>query len=388
MTLALEYRPIRFADVVGQNHIKPILRAMVRTERVPPALLFSGSRGTGKTTTGRILSAALNCAQRTEDGDACAQCASCVSVQSGTSMAMIEVDAASHGLVDDIRKIRDVVAYSHAGDWRIILLDEAQSMSKEAFNALLKVLEEPPAGTVFVLLTTEARRILETVRSRSMTFEFRRLATGEIAKRLRYIADERAILATDELLREIAVRVQGGMRDAVMLLDQVSRVDVRDVEGFRELFSIRDTAPELFMAAMDRDVVRGTDIIEEHFYRVGDPYALVNDIVLLTRDLFVVRAGGTPRVASQEELEVRERLAERVDEDHLASVMRVLWELRSRMRSPDDQRAAVEMAFVLVMEALHDRPRGAAVMPMKNGESPVEAQLSLAEMAQMVRGSV
>lgn len=373
MSLTLDYRPRRFADVVGQKHIRPVLRAMVRSGDVPPALLFSGTRGTGKTTAGRILAAALNC--RESEDDACAECPSCKAVQAGTSLSVIEIDAASNGLVGDIRKIRDMVAYSHEGEWRVVLLDEAHSMSKEAFNALLKVLEEPPPGTVFVLLTTEADKILETVRSRTMWFEFRRLTEEDIVGRLRHIAVEESIEADDSLLVEIAHRAQGGLRDAVMLLDQCRRVGASEAEGFRSLFGLEDSAIELLRAAADGNLAEGLRLVDEHFYRAGDASGLVADLVDLTSDLLRVRSGGAPRRNTDD----RKALASRLSVEQLVAVMRLLWDLRSKTRHvANDQWASMQMAFVLLADALGKR--GEVPIQRQEATAAPQRRLSLAEM--------
>lgn len=354
MTLTLSYRPHTFRDVVGQRHIKPILRAMVKSGSMPPAIIFGGSRGTGKTTSARILAAALNCKEPVQ-GDCCGMCTSCTAVQQTNNLSVLEVDAASNGGVDEMRKIRDMCQYAHEGEWRLVLLDEAHSMSREAFNSLLKILEEPPPHTLFVLLTTETDKILETVRSRSMMFEFRRLTQEDIVGRLRHIATQEDIKASDGLLEEISSRVQGGMRDAVMLLDQVHRVGISDEDAFRELFGLDDVSETLIEAALAGDMAKGSQTIGEQYKRTGDATQMTNDLVLLVRDLLVIRSGGTPET-TKTKLESRTELAKQVDTPQLTAAIRVLWELKARTRAFEtDQRAAMEMGFVLVSEALRGR---------------------------------
>lgn len=351
MTLTLSYRPTRFAEVVGQGHVKAVLRGMVREGSTPPALIFGGSRGTGKTTSARILAAALNCPEAS-DGDACGRCPSCLSVQRTNSTSVLEVDAASNGGVEEVRQIRDMCQYAHAGQWRVVLLDEAHSMTANAFNALLKILEEPPPRTVFVLVTTEVDRILETVRSRSMLFEFRRISRSDTVARLRSIADAEHVKATDDLLEEIATRSKGGLRDAVMLLDQVRRTGVEDAPEFRDLFGIRDVSLELFRAALAKDHAAGSAIIGDTYRRTGDLSQVTTDLTYLVRDVQVVRCGGRPECGEAAE-EDRRRLAEEVNDAQLVRAITVLWELRARQRSRDvDQRASTEMAFTLLSEAL------------------------------------
>lgn len=384
MTFTLDYRPHTFTEVVGQSHIKPILRAMVLQQNPPPALIFGGSRGTGKTTSARILAAALNCEQSQDlKGDACGVCASCKSVQASNSIVVLEVDAASNTGVEDIRKIRDLCAYAADGKWRVVLLDEAHSLSKQAFNALLKTLEEPPAQTVFVLLTTEVDKVIETVRSRSMYFEFRRLTIADIIGRLRTIVDQESLDVQDDLLADIAMRVQGGMRDAVMLLDQVSRVGIKDLAGFHELFGIKNVALPLFTAALEGNHTAGTEIIEDYFYRVGDASGMVADLVTLVKDLLVMKSGGlipTPE---------GEALAQRVDTGHLVGVIKVLWDLKVRTRNADnDQRASMEMAFALISDVLAPSTvTRVPTTPITTSGDTEPKSLTLAELrAQAIKG--
>lgn len=381
--LALSYRPVTFSDVVGQAPIKAVLQAMVRTGQVPPALIFGGSRGTGKTTCARIMAAALNCDDQ-KNGDACGICPSCKGVQATVSSSVLEIDAASNGGVEEIRKIKDICSYAHEGTWRVVLLDEAHSMSREAFNALLKLLEEPPPGTLFVLLTTEVHKILETVRSRSMAFEFRRLSPADIIGRLQHIAATEKIDADPALLSEIAQRCQGGMRDAVMLLDQVSRVGISTVEAYRDLFGITDIAVPLLTAALAGDLPKGAALIEDAFTRTGDASGVAADLVSLVRDLLTLKAGATLSGMSPEAVAARQGLVERTPQSQLATAIRVLWELKPRVRATeDDQLASMHMAYVLLTEALHRIAPGASAadtLTLAQQTPAPQQRMTLAEM--------
>ena len=199
----------------------------------------AGKGGTGKTSVGRIFASGLNCGT-SDDGDACGSCVNCISVQEGTSSSVIEIDAASHGLVDDIRNLRELLTYQMVAGWTVVLLDEAQSMSQEAYNALLKILEEPPPQTCFVLLTTEPHRISETVKSRCMSFSFRRIPDPLLTDRLGWVAEQQGINVQVEVLQEIARLADGGLRDALMLLDQANRVGCLAIEEFQEMFGIAE----------------------------------------------------------------------------------------------------------------------------------------------------
>jgi DNA polymerase-3 subunit gamma/tau len=369
-TLTLAYRPHTFSDVVGQNHVKPILKAMVKSADMPPALIFGGTRGTGKTTCARVLAAALNCIGDHAPGDSCGECAQCVSVQKTNSMAVLEVDAASNGGVDEVRKIREMCLYSTEAEWRVVLLDEAHSMSKEAFNALLKLLEEPPEKTVFVLLTTETDKILDTVRSRAMTFEFRRIKQSDLFDRLKHVAAAEEITIDDALLEEIASRAQGGMRDAVMLLDQVRRIEIKTVEEFRESFGIRDYSVPLMWSAVRGDYSEGYRLISENFSRTGDAASLVTDLSRLTAELLVIKSDGRPQAVSEESLKERVTLSKATTVDALVRVVEVLWDLRERVRETEnDQRSSMELGFALIASALAG-PKVEAARPILKAPEP------------------
>lgn len=369
--LANKYRPVTFADVVGQSHIKPILQAIVASGEVPPALIFSGTRGVGKTTCARIFAAALNC-QNPDNGDSCGTCAQCMAVRNFNSSSVLEIDAASSGGVNEVRKIKDLCHYGHEGEWRVILLDEAHSMSKEAYNALLKILEEPPTKTVFVLVTTEPEKIIGTVRSRSMPFEFRRVKLSDLASRLRHIAETEGIEGDDELFSEISKSAQGGLRDAVMLLDQITRVGVSTASGFRDFFGIQDYSVPLMWSALRGDYAEGHRLVTEHFSRTGEAAGLVSDLSRLVTDLLSLKCGGTPQGYAEEALAERVEMAGAVTSEALVRVIEILWELRSRTRATEnDQRSAMEMAFALVANSVR------AVTDPTPPEEPTETQQSI-----------
>ncbi|CAN5889610.1 hypothetical protein BH23ACT12_BH23ACT12_05740 [soil metagenome] len=220
LSLYRKYRPQNFGEVVGQQHVTRTLQTAIKQDRLAHALLFSGPRGTGKTSTARILAKALNCER---DGDEpCGECSSCRSITSGSSLDVVEIDAASHGSVDDARDLREKVAYaSYSGRWKVYIIDECHMLSPAANNALLKVLEEPPSHVVFVFATTEPHKVLQTVLDRCQRYEFRSINSLDTAGRLSQICEMEKINADPETLTLISSRAGGSMRDALSLLDQL-----------------------------------------------------------------------------------------------------------------------------------------------------------------------
>lgn len=369
-SLTLKYRPRTFSDIVGQKPVRAVIKQMVLQDQLPPAILFLGPRGTGKTTTARILAAALNCQQR-ESADPCTVCPSCKGVEVGNSPDFLEIDAASNGLVGDIRSLREAVLYSVSGAYRVVVLDEAHSMSREAFNALLKTLEEPPPKTIFMLLTTEPGKILETVLSRCMTFDFRRVTVTDIADRLLYIAQQEQLSIELPLATEIAERSNGGMRDAVMLLDQCSRVNVHTIGELHKLMGDVDYAPRLFNYMCGGDLEHVFSTADEAMSRIGDPAALVSSLVHLVRELFILQAGGSiPRQGAP--AEERQKLAMYTQGPTLMAAARVMWEHKTRIRVSDDPRSSMELALLMMTEALSGS--FAAAAPVQAKQQPLTFQ--------------
>lgn len=233
LSLYRKYRPQTFSDVVGQHHVTRTLQTALKQNRLAHALLFSGPRGTGKTSTARILARALNCER--PGGEPCGECASCLQIAAGVSLDVVEIDAASHGSVDDARELREKVAYSSVeGRWKVYIIDESHMLSPAANNALLKVLEEPPSHVVFVFATTEPHKVLQTVLDRCQRYEFRSVGSVDIAQRLANICEQEEISAGEDTLTLISRRAGGSVRDALSLLDQLrsyagDRIEVGDL---------------------------------------------------------------------------------------------------------------------------------------------------------------
>jgi len=220
-SLYRRYRPRRFADVRGQQQVVEALRNAVREERIGHAYLFSGPRGTGKTSTARILAKALNCTDL-RDGEPCCECASCLDVEAGTSYDLVELDAASNNGVNDIRELVKTVALTTGGRAKVYILDEVHMLSPGASNALLKTLEEPPGHVVFVLATTDPTKVLATIRSRTQHFEFHLLPADEMADHVRWVIGEAGLDVTDDGVEQVLRQGGGSARDTLSALDQVA----------------------------------------------------------------------------------------------------------------------------------------------------------------------
>lgn len=370
-TLALKFRPIRFADIVGQVQAQlPLYRLLHDKEGIPldpplipPALLFTGDRGSGKTSTARIVGAALNC--QADAKRPCGNCPSCEAVQEGRSPDVMEIDAASTGGVAEIRRIKDSVSYLPSGAYKVVILDEAHSMSEAAFNALLKVLEEPPPNTVFILVTTDEEAILATVFSRCMKFAFRRIQPTVIRERLRFIATCEQRSADDELLYAIAERSAGGLRDAIMLFDQVSRIGISSLSHFEVLMGESDYAPDMVsaMAAGNAGILFGR--VEQVLIQTGDCGVIASAVVACLRDLLVLSAGGTVSALGAS-LTVRQKLASYIPDDRVVAALRVLWELRRTAGM--DTRSGLDLALIMCLDKLHPKT---AANGNGNGHSPM-----------------
>ena len=298
----------------------------------------------------------------------CGECPPCLAVLAHNSLDVIEVDAASNGGVEAVRGLRDLVAYGSPGQWKLVILDEAQSMSRDAFNALLKILEEPPEHTVFVLLTTEPGKILATVASRCMHFIFRRIPPDAIAGRLTAICQAEGIEAGPGLLAAIADRADGAMRDAVMLLDQARSTLVAEgltLENFTRVFGDGDYALPLVAAMAGGDYPGMYAALEDALAQAGEPPAVTSRLVDCLTDVLRLCCGGAV-TAQGAPLEARRRLACRLDVSRLTKAMRVLWDLQTRVRV-EDRAAGLKLACVVVTEQLCSQPKAIPPLTAVNG---------------------
>ena len=220
MAMYRKFRPQRFSEIQGQDHVVTALRNQIRSNRIGHAYLFCGTRGTGKTTAAKILAKAVNC-KHPVDGEPCGKCESCLGIQKGVLTSVVEIDAASNNGVDNIREIKEQVKYSpQDGKYRVFIIDEVHMLSVGAFNALLKTLEEPPSYVIFILATTEVHKIPTTILSRCQRYDFHRITVAAISSQLKNLSKQEGIEIEDKALHYIAKQADGSMRDALSLLDQ------------------------------------------------------------------------------------------------------------------------------------------------------------------------
>ncbi len=338
VVLARKYRPKTFDEVIGQDHVTTTLRNAIRSNRIAHAYLFAGPRGVGKTTTARILAKALNC----KDGPTevpCNTCPSCLEISRTTSPDVLEIDGASNRGIDEIRNLREKVRYAPLqGRYKIYVIDEVHMLTTEAFNALLKTLEEPPPQVLFIFATTEPNKLLQTILSRCQRFDFRKISVKEMMERLKYIADHEKIEVEDEAFLLMAKKADGSVRDAESMLDQVASFsqnkvtasDVRTVLGFvpsELLFELTD--------CFSQHDPRGALLLIDRVIRQGyDPREFVLELVehlrtllLLRLDLRLAEVQGLP----ESELERYNNQATQFDSGQILRMLSLTAQLEPRL---------------------------------------------------------
>ncbi len=294
--IARKWRPQTFDEVVGQEHVSTTLKNSIRAGRIGHAYLFTGIRGVGKTTAARILAKALNC-ERGPTPEPCNECRSCIEITQGVSMDVQEIDGASNRGIDNVRDLREGVAFAPARDrFKVYIIDEVHMLTQEAFNALLKTLEEPPAHVVFIFATTEAHKVPATIASRCQVFEFRRIPVDLLVARLRLIAEREGFQVSEEALRLIAREADGSLRDASSFLDQVAsfcggRMDVEQVTEVLRTGN-RAAAREVLRAVLSDDPAGAMRVFLQASGRGVPPRQFLRDVARVLSDALKVRLLG------------------------------------------------------------------------------------------------
>jgi DNA polymerase-3 subunit gamma/tau len=336
-SLYRRFRPQRFEEVVGQDHVTRTLRNAVREDRVVHAYLFSGPRGTGKTSTARILAKALNCAAP-EDGEPCGHCDSCQQVASGASLDVIELDAASNRGIDAMRELVSRVALGTAGRWKVYILDEVHQLTADASTTLLKTLEEPPGHVVFVLATTDPQKVLPTIRSRTQHFEFRLLPADVLLGLLRRVAADAELEVAPEALDLVARRGSGSARDALSALDQVAAAGGIEHEV--------DPSDEIAEALAERDAARVLAAVAQACNAGRDARQLTRDLVEHLRNGFLAVMGRSLVALPDADAVKVEEQARRMGTARVVRALEALGEAMVEMRDAIDPRITLEVALV------------------------------------------
>ena len=288
-----KFRPGEFEDVKGQDAIVTTLKNQIQTDRIGHAYLFCGTRGTGKTTVAKIFAKAVNC-QHPVEGSPCGECAMCRSIAAGTSMNVIEIDAASNNGVDNIREIREEVAYRPTeGRYKVYIIDEVHMLSIGAFNALLKTLEEPPEYVIFILATTEAHKIPVTILSRCQRYDFKRISIETISERLRELIGKEDLDVEDKAVRYIARMADGSMRDALSLLDQCTAFYIGQRLTYDNVLEVlgavdADVFSRLLRELLERDVKKVIETVDELVMQGRELSQMAADFTWYLRNLLLV----------------------------------------------------------------------------------------------------
>lgn len=353
-----KWRPTQWDQVVGQEHIIQTLRNQVAGGRTRHAYLFAGPRGTGKTTTARLLAKALNCQEGDPAVRPCDHCASCLSINSGSYLDLIEIDAASNTSVEDVRELRDKIAFAPntPGGVKVYIIDEVHMLSGSAFNALLKTLEEPPAHAVFILATTDIGKIPATILSRCQRHEFRNIPVAEITAVLKKIAAEEKLDVEEPALRTIARQASGAMRDAISLLDQLSSAGgpVTIDKAIAVLGTARgETASLLVNALTGRDAAAGLGVIEKALDGGADSRQLARQIVEYLRGLLLIQMGSSDQLdMPAEALQEMKHQASQLPASSLVEILKAFNEAASSDRASSWHPALLlEMAFARSMDS-------------------------------------
>lgn len=381
-----KFRPDNFEDVKGQEHIVTTLKNQIKAERIGHAYLFTGTRGTGKTTVAKIFAKAVNCESPVE-GSPCSKCASCRSIASGASMNVIEIDAASNNGVDNIREIVEEVSYSPAeGKYKVYIIDEVHMLSIGAFNALLKTLEEPPSYVIFILATTEVHKIPITILSRCQRYDFRRITIDTIAGRMRELMEAEQVQIEDKALRYVAKMADGSMRDGLSLLDQCIAFHMDKELTYDMVLDVLgavDTSVfgRLFRSVLNADVLSCIGILEEVVIQGRELAQFVSDFTWYLRNIMLVKATDNIEDVIDVSTENLARLKEEAELAQLDTIMRyirIFSELSGQLRYASQKRILTEIALIKLcrpaMETtddalleriryVEDRVENAAILP-------------------------
>ncbi|MCC8067299.1 MAG: DNA polymerase III subunit gamma/tau [Clostridiales bacterium] len=382
-----KFRPSAFDEVKGQDHIVKTLKNQIKADRLGHAYLFCGTRGTGKTSVAKIFAKAVNC-EHPVDGNPCGECASCRAIAAGTSMNVIEIDAASNNGVDNIREIREEVAYSPAeGRFKVYIIDEVHMLSLGAFNALLKTLEEPPSYVIFILATTEAHKIPITILSRCQRYDFRRIGQDTILARLQELLEKEQVEAEEKALRYIARKGDGSMRDSLSLLDQCIAFYLGEKLTYDRVLEVlgavdTDVFSDLLRKILRGEVSEAIRALDALIMQGRDLTQFVNDFTWYLRNLMLLKTSDdmeeTLDVSSENLVQLREEAA-MIRSDTLMRYIRILSELSNSIRYATNKRVQVEMALIKLCHPESERDELSLLERIRKLERAAEQGLLAAQ---------
>lgn len=380
-----KFRPDNFDDVKGQDHIVTTLTNQIKANRIGHAYLFCGTRGTGKTTVAKILAKAVNC-QNPVNGSPCNECEMCRAIQAGTSMNVIEIDAASNNGVDNIREIREEVTYRPTeGNYKVYIIDEVHMLSTGAFNALLKTLEEPPSYVIFILATTEAHKIPITILSRCQRYDFHRITIDTIAARLTELLEAEGVEAEEKAVRYVAKAGDGSMRDALSLLDQCIAFYLGQTLTYDKVLEVlgavdTEVFSQLLRKVLSGDVTGSIHILEELITGGRELSQFVGDFTWYMRNLLLVKTSENPEEAidvSSDNMKLLKEESTMLDVETLMRYIRIFSDLSNQIRYATQKRVLVEIALIKLcrpametnLDSVLDRLR---VLEQRMDERPVQ----------------
>src|SRR5262250_1036696 len=372
--IARKWRPQTFADLVGQEHVTETLANAIKIDRVAHAYIFSGARGVGKTTAARILAKALNCVHGPTP-EPCGECDSCEEIAAGTSLDVIEIDAASNRGIDQIRELRDMVRYAPAvARTKVVILDETHMLTDEASNALLKTLEEPPERVIFVMATTHPEDLVDTIRSRSQHFHFRALTFNEIAGRIREIAKKENLKIDDGAVSVIARMAEGSLRDALSFLEQARAYcgDTIEDKAARELFGVipEDALNELVEAIAAGSAERALGLVHTFQKEGRNLQHFCREAVRHIRNLLIARVSGADSdliAATPDQRPAIAKAAALFSEEDLTRFFQILLQTDDDLRRKPDPRVHLEMGLLRLINAGRLAPLEELLTELKGG---------------------
>lgn len=376
-----KFRPDTFEEVKGQDHIVTTLKNQIKADRIGHAYLFTGTRGTGKTSIAKLFAKAVNC-ENPVDGSPCGTCRSCQTIASGASVNVIEIDAASNNGVDNIREIIDEVSYSPVeGKYKVYIIDEVHMLSIGAFNALLKTLEEPPSYVIFILATTEVHKIPITILSRCQRYDFKRITIETIADRLRELMGKEQVQVEEKALRYIAKTADGSMRDALSLLDQCIAFHFGEELTYDKVLDVlgavdTEVFARLIELVQSHDITGCISLLEEVVMQGRELTQFVTDITWYLRNLLLVKTSDSDiedviDVSSDNLVRLKSE-AEAMDGEEIMRYIRIFSELSGQIKYATQKRILIEMTLIKLCKPAMETTNDAVVARVKDLEEKIE----------------